>query len=208
MNLKKASLNAVSFRVLLSVILIIIAAGGISLFAFTYSKLQNYATEVSAATTNASASDNNLQNLQATKQQLAKNTDAIKRASDIVAQSQAYQYQDQIINDLNAYAGLAGVSIINFSFTDSQAAGGASPGTTGTPSTPSTTTKTPTVNGAKMTNVSITLKSPVDYNSFLTFLHYIEQNLTRMQVSSVDVTRNEDGSGVTVGSLTLGVYIK
>lgn len=164
---------------------------------FIYGSLQSVATDVSHAVVDSSASQNNIQTLQQIKRELADKEDIIARAGDIVADSQSYQYQNQILNDLNGYASRAGIHITNIDFSATPST--TTPPATGTPVAPA---------GVKSTSVSVTLANPVRYNSMLRFIHSIEENLTKMQISKVSLSKGSTGNTVTSETLTIQVYIK
>lgn len=196
--MKKIHLTATKLRLILSgslFVIILIASVGFSLADGT---LQTMASDVSHTTVDATASRDALQTLQKIQQQLSDDKDVVARASSIVAESQSYQYQDQIVNDLNDYAKKAGISITNLDF-------GAT-STTATPTAPVTTTPTPA--GVKSTAVTVTLKNPVNYNSLLHFFSSIEQNLTKMQISKIGISKGNSGNDVSSDILTIQVYIR
>lgn len=201
--MKKFVITATSLRLVLSISLFVVAGLGVALFSLAYSSLKNVAVDVSHSVADANASRDNLQNLQKLKRDLASKEEVVKRAESIVAESRSYEYQNQIINDLNDYAARAGLNITTIDFTNSQD-GSTTPATPGvTPAAPSTT-----INGVKSTFVSITLKNPVDYASVLRFLKSIEQNLTKMQVANVGLSKDQDSSGISSNVLNIEVYIK
>lgn len=199
--MKKHPLTATSLRLILSISLLAIVGLGIALFSLSHRTLKNVAIDVSHTVADADASQNNLQNLQNLKRDLASKQDIVKRAESIVAESRSYEYQNQIINDLNDYAARAGLSITNIDFTGNQTSGSTpTPGVA--PTTPSTT-----VNGVKSTIVSVALKNPVDYTGVLRFLKSVEQNLTKMQIANVGLSKADDG-GISSDVLNIEVYIK
>jgi hypothetical protein len=204
--MKGFSFTATSLRLTLSVsIFAIILLAGV-LFYFADGQLKAVATTVSHATVDASASQNNVQTLQNIQRQLVNNKDVIAQAESIVADSQSYQYQDQIVSDLNKYAGKAGISITNIDFSASDTSGGsASKGQAGTTTTPNAAAPT----GVKSTSVSVTMDNPIGYSSFLKFLRSIEDNLTKMQVQSISLSKGT-GSGDQISSdvLTIQVYVR
>lgn len=200
--MKMKTLNATTLRLILSVSLFLIVALGIGLFAYAHAQLHTVAVDVSHTLVDADASQNNLQTLQKIQRELASDKAIMARASSIVADSQSYQYQDQIITDLKAYAAQAGVGITNLDFT----AGAPATGATASKTAPATATPTP--NGVKSTSVAVTLNNPVDYNNLLAFIHSIEQNLTKMQISKVSLSKGENGNEVNSDVLTIEVYIK
>jgi hypothetical protein len=185
-----------------SLFLTLTAAGVIFYFANT--SLRSVATSVSHKVADANASRNNLENLKRIQKFLAEQKDTIARVNSIVADSQSYQYQDQIILDLNAYAAKAGISITNFDFgaTDAAAAAPAA-GTTGTAPAESTAS-----GSVKSTTVSVAVANPVDYVSLLKFIKSIEQNLTKMQISNVSLSKGSAANEVTTDTLSIEIYVQ
>jgi hypothetical protein len=200
--MKKHPLTATGLRIILSISLFLIAAIGATLFSVANKTLKGVAIDTSHTVADASAGQANLQNLQKLEENLKTKQAIVDRAANIVAESRSYEYQNQIINDLNDYAKRAGVSILTIDFS------GGNP--TGAPTTPTTPAPVPstTVNGVKSTSVAITLKNPVDYYAVLRFVKSIEQNLTKMQISNIGLSKNTDGNGVSTDALNIEVYIK
>lgn len=196
--MKNLKVNAVLFRLILSVLLFVIAAIIIVAVSFSNTKLKEYSTQVSQAASDASASQNSLQNLQKMKQELDSQKGAVDKAASIVADSQKYQYQDQIIKDLNDYAAASGLTITNFSFATATAPTAPVAGAAPAIATPS---------GVKSTSASITLKTPVRYVNLLQFIHAIEQNVTKMQISRISLSKGETPSEVVTDALEIQVYI-
>ena len=200
MMIKGRPFTATQLRLLLSVSMFVIAVlAGVG-FVLVNSQLKEYAIQVSHVAADASASRDNLQNLQTIEKQLKDDQDIVQKTNSIVAESQSYQYQDQIITDINNYASRSGIGITDINFS-SQTASNTTPGAT-TPSTqiiPS---------GVKSSSVVITLKNPVNYDSMLRFIRSIEQNLTKMQVSRINLSRDTSTAGVTSDVLTLQVYVR
>lgn len=181
-------------------ILVVVAAVGFWLFR---SYLIEYSGNVRAAAKEANVSSNDIANLQKLKTQLEDDKVAVTRTKNIVADSQSYQYQDQIINDLGVYAKSSGVVISAYNFTSDSATTTANSSSTG-----ATAPQTASPTGLKSTSVSITLKNPVDYKSVIKFIHSIEANLTKMQLSGVSLTRADTKEQVTANPLTIEVYIR
>ena len=207
---EKRVFDAVTMRIILVVVLIailLLMGGG---FYLAYTSLEKTAKEVSEVQTQAQTSDAKLQNLALLEKQLKENSIAVDRAKQIVADSQSYQYQNQIINDLTYYANQAHISITSFTFQDSTAAASSSSSSTSSSSTSSTNSTLPasTVNGVKSTQVAIQLGGDVAYQDFLHFLYLIEQNLTRMQVADVTMSKGDDPNTVSAQSLNIEVYIR
>jgi hypothetical protein len=207
--MKLGSLNsftATSLRLTLSISLFVIVILGGVIFSFADRQLKAAATDVSHVVIDANASRNNVQTLQKIQQELKDNKDVIAQANSIVADSQSYQYQDQIVSDLNKYAAQAGITITNLDFSAVDSSSSGSTGTK-TPGTTSPTVTTPA--GVKTTSVAVTMNNPIGYNSFLKFLRSIEDNLTKMQVQKISLSKGT-GSGDQISSdvLTIQVYVR
>lgn len=198
--MKRRPLTATLLRAILSISMFVVAAIGGTAFWIANSKLEEYAVEVSHTSADATASRDNLQNLQKIQKELDEDKEVVQRASSIVADSQSYQYQNQIITDLNGYAAKAGIEItnINFASTTTQTT---TPGTT-TPAAPTAPS------GVKSMPVSITIKNPVDYINLLKFINSIEENLTKMQISRINLSKDPTKNSVTSDALTIEVYVR
>lgn len=197
----KKQLNASKMRLILSSLLVLILIGMGAGFYFAYTILQTKAEEVAKIQTEAKSSDDQLRRLVELQKQLELNQPTIEKANQIVAESQSYQYQNQIIQDLSKYASQAGVSIMSFTFQDPLSGStNKAPGSTAIPSS--------TVSGLKSTSVSIQLNKDLNYTNLLHFIHLIEQNLTRMQVSELLLTKGESRGTVGAQTLNIEVYIK
>ena len=199
----KKGLTASSARIVLALFLLIIWAAMVAGSYFAYSSLSTTSKEVADMQTEASAVDMKIQNLLKLKDQLEKNPVATKKAEQIVADSKSYQYQNQIVNDLSIYAGKANVPIQSFTFQDGSTSSKSSS------SSSQTTAKKPTsVSGVKSITVSIQLGDKVPYNNLLHFLYLVENNVTRMQIYGVSISRGEQRGEVSAQSLELGVYVR
>ena len=196
----KKVLNASIARIILSLLLLIILSAMVGLVIFAYSFLSKTSEEVGKMQTEAIAVDAKIQSLLASKSQLDRNSDTVKKAKNIVSESKLYQYQNQIIQDLNTYADRAGIPIKSFSFQNE----------------PTTSTKTATSSkqtstspaGVKSTFVSIQLGDHIDYTKFLHFLSLIEKNVTRMQLSGVSISRGANNHEISIQSLEVKVYTR
>lgn len=196
----KKVLNASIARIVLSLLLLIILSAMVGLVIFAYSFLSKTSEEVGKMQTEAIAVDAKIQSLLASKSQLDRNYDTVKKAKNIVSESKLYQYQNQIIQDLNTYADRTGILIKAFSFQNE----------------PTTSTKTATSSkrtstspaGVKSTFVSIQLGDHIDYTKFLHFLSLIEKNVTRMQLLGVSISRGANNHEISIQSLEVKVYTR
>ena len=208
MKMKSTPMTATRLRLILSSTLILIAIATAGAFIYFYGPLQSFAVETNHASVDAAASENNLATLEKVKDFLAKNSSVVERAQEIVAESKSYQYQDQIITDLNKFASASGLTITNVDFAGGNAT---APSSTSTGTQQSQTQAAqPAASSLRSTSATITLKTPVDYNAYLNFVHAIEQNLTKMQISKLSLSHDEaaGGNAVISEALKIEVYIK
>ena len=196
----KKVLNASIARIVLSLLLLIILSAMVGLVIFAYSFLSKTSEEVGKMQTEAIAVDAKIQSLLASKSQLDRNSDTVKKAKNIVSESKLYQYQNQIIKDLNTYADRAGIPIKAFSFQNEP--------TTSAKTAKSSKRTSTSPAGVKSTFVSIQLGDHIDYTKFLHFLSLIEKNVTRMQLSGVSISRGANNHEISIQSLEVKVYTR
>ena len=196
----KKVLNASIARIILSLLLLIILSAMVGLVIFAYSFLSKTSEEVGKMQTEAIAVDAKIQSLLASKSQLDRNSDTVKKAKNIVSESKLYQYQNQIIQDLNTYADRAGIPIKAFSFQNEP--------TTSAKTAKSSKRTSTSPTGVKSTFVSIQLGDHIDYTKFLHFLSLIEKNVTRMQLSGVSISRGANNHEISIQSLEVKVYTR
>jgi hypothetical protein len=211
MTAEARSFTPAKLRLILSLTFGLILLAGAAIFYLAFTQLSKTAAETGEKVASARDSQNTLQKLRATRKELDDQRDVINKTAQITADSQNYAYQDRLINDLTIYASRAGMSISNISFS-AQAGGVPAPATPTTPEAPMPTPgagvgATPAVSGLRKATVDITLQNPVDYRNLLNFLHYIEQNIMKLKVSKVTLTKAEDNN-VTTDILNLEVYIR
>lgn len=198
------NMTATKLRLILASTLFVTTIIGAAIAYFANSMLSQVATDVSHTVADAEASYDSLQSLQQTERDLEENQEVVKRASEVVANSQNYQYQNQIINDLNQYASRSGIEVTNIDFSsDTKTPGTTTPPTTGSGTAAPTA---PAPAGVQTATITVTLKNPVDYNNLLRFIQSIEQNLTKMQLASVSITK--DQAGVSSDVLSIKVYVR
>ena len=196
----KKVLNASIARIVLSLLLLIILSAMVGLVIFAYSFLSKTSEEVGKMQTEAIAVDAKIQSLLASKSQLDRNSDTVKKAKNIVSESKLYQYQNQIIKDLNTYANRTGIPIKAFSFQNEP---------TTSAKTAKSSKRTPaSPAGVKSTFVSIQLGDHIDYTKFLHFLSLIEKNVTRMQLLGVSISRDANNHEISIQSLEVKVYTR
>ena len=200
---------AVTMRIVFALSLVLILVGMGAIVYFGYTMLQGTAEEVSKIQTEAKAVDAKVQNLARLEKEMEKYKDSVTKAQQLVAETQQYQYQNQIINDLTAYANKSGVGIAGFTFASGSAGAGAksSSGSSGSSGT-NNSSGSNSAAGPKSMKVSVRLNEKTDYMALLRFMHLIEQNLTRMQIASVSMSKTEGTGQVNTQTLEVEVYVR
>lgn len=215
MKKKKTALTASKLRYLLLGILVLLFLIGGGGFYFVQNLLKGYAKETSTLNSQASISDQNLEALRNIQAYLANHEQDQELAQKVVADSKQYRYQNEIVSDISKFANQSGISITSYNFTSDSTTGTTGSGTTppaaGGTAAPSTTSPaTGGVSSLKSTKVNVTIKSPVNYTNLLDFISRIEQNITKMQIAGISLTRSDEGgkSQVSSESFDIEVYVR
>jgi hypothetical protein len=140
-------------------------------------------------------SSQDLDRLKNLQRVLQENRSSVQKAEQIVAATKQYQYQDQIIRDVNSYANSTGVKVTAYDFASANK--------------PGAVPNQPTVSGVKSIAVTLTLDSPMSFDNYLRFIKAIEQNLTKMQISGVNLSPDIDNvNNIANPSIGLVVYVR
>lgn len=190
-TLKKMHLTSAAVSWLLISALILLVIGTSVGSWFMQSMLVAQVIETDHVKIDAELSQTEIQRLQTLQTYLETNRTAIEKANAIVSETKTYQYQNQIVNDIESYANKAGIVVLGYSFPQG-----------------TTTTKTdPT--GLKSVSATLTLQTPVNYTSYLKFLKYIEQNVTKMQITNLSLAPDpNDSQNIKDTAITLKVYVR
>lgn len=203
------AMTATRLRLLLIIGMVVLAVASSAAFYFIQQRLAAYANEISMLNATAKSGNSDLQTLRSLDARLDEERDAITKARSIVADSQQYLYQDQIVTDIARIAGDSGVVVTQFDFS------GGTTGGTATPTTPQPSDTTAPGSSAtgtsslKSETVNVTIKSPVSYNSLMNFIKAIETNPTKMQIATISMTADAaNPSQVSPQSFTIKVYVR
>jgi ribosomal protein L30E len=197
--MKTGRLTASSLRIILSVSIVLMIGLSAVGFYFAQNWLRALAVDVSHTVADSSSTGDNIQSLQKLQEELtAKQSVTTKLA---LLSSNAQDWQTQVVRDLDAYSKMSGIEISGYSgFT----LGSTAPATVAT--TPAVTTPAAAVASSNPT-ATITLKSPLSYTNLLKFMKLIENNIPKMQVANINLTRTAGGGDtITADTLTVEVY--
>lgn len=164
--------------VLVCIVFGVLAAG----FYYAHDKLTEQAKEVNSiatrlANTGTSQPTQDLSKLQAELEIHRGVNEKINNLSVPFA-----NLQSRTIQDITRYSQASGVAIENFTFG-------------------------PTADNSSLrsNDVTVILRNPVNYNSFIRFIQLIETNLPKMTLQGVNLVSANNGQSVTVNDLIIGV---
>jgi hypothetical protein len=185
--MKKSRISAVGLRSLLIVTILFLIGLATAGFYFAQTGLVEYSKIVTQTVADSTNSGKDVQSLKKLQSDLAELQDVVVKSSKI--SSPVSDYQSQVITDIKAYAQTAGVGVSNYTFTS-----GSTSSAAGAP---------------QSSTVTLSLTSPMQYKSLLTFIRLIETNLPKMQISSVNLTRaNGDNGMIRTDSISIDVYTR
>lgn len=172
--------------------LIVLLVAGIGAGSYLmHMKLVGYVTNVDHTKIDTELSEQGIENAKKLRRTLDDNRESVARAAAIVADTKYYEYQDQIVQDISSYAAASGLTVLGFDFTTS------------------TSAKATAITGVKAVVATISLSSPVNYDNYLQFLKLIERNLTKMQITQLDISNDLKNIGsVNSPVITLEVYVR
>lgn len=201
-------LNASTLRIVLVITLLLLVTGGIVGFLYVRQELIKSAIETAKVSAVASTSQSSVNVLKKELSDLTANKDVEEKVRKMVATGLKYTYQDQIVESLQALAGTTGVKINNINFQAATSLGAP------TAAAPTAGVATPTVvpGGVTLTQATVTLATPVRYDSLVRFVRAIEQNTMTMKVSKLTISATSDDKDskqmVNCDMLTIGVYMR
>ena len=172
--------------------LIVLLVAGIGAGSYLmHMKLVGYVTNVDHTKIDTELSEQGIENAKKLRRTLDDNRESVARAAAIVADTKYYEYQDQIVQDISSYAAASGLTVLGFDFTTS------------------TSAKATAITGVKAVVATISLSSPVNYDNYLQVLKLIERNLTKMQITQLDISNDLKNIGsVNSPVITLEVYVR
>lgn len=163
----------------------------ITVFVFGLSVLSATATVTDHAKIDAELASDEIETITQLKSFIDNNPELVGKTNSVIASAKEYQYQDEVLRDIQRFASESGVRIQSFTFESTeQAAAGATPATP-TPATPTTPAPTipgitltpPTLpSGVKTANASLTLARPLTYTNLLRFIKRMERSPTQFNI--------------------------
>jgi hypothetical protein len=220
---QKHRFTAVAAERMFGAVIVLLLVGLVADFIFVTDFLKSEAAKTEVLHKQSDATDSDITKLKSADEWMKKNEKTIERTSAIVAESKLYQYQNQIIEDLDSYGAKAGTQILGYSFSSPGVAGAApasatpAPTTAAAPPQPATapagssatpgTTKAPS--NVNSTTVNISFGEKIRYQNFLNLLSLLEQNVTRMQVTQISLSPDTKQPDLLINpTVTIIVYTR
>lgn len=194
--------------VLIGTIFTLIVLTGIGL-SLLLGYLSNQATNADHAQIDTELQTSNtvyIKQLQAT---LDKQKDAVTKVQQVVGSEQDYQYQDQFINEIKSLASTYGIGITGFTFADSTSSSEIAPTTTSPTAVGGGAISSALPAGVKQVLVTVNVQSPIAYDTYLLFLRALELNLTRLEITGVDISPSAtDPNSITNSTIGIEMYVR
>lgn len=225
--MKSNTLTATKLRLVLVALLVLIVASHAIFTFFGQQFLRNNSKSVTEAVTHALSSKETVNQLEQAKDQLDAQKKTVERSKKLFAPADSHNYQRQVIEDVNTYAQLAGVTVKGYVFSENGAAPAAASGSTsgqGAAQKPQTTTESSGPANTQPVSVTVNLEGPIEYETFLKFIKLIQGNVTQFHIQTLSLSGGSGGSEaqaieggpqaaergniVDVPSLTMEVYTK
>ncbi len=148
--------------------------------------LKSLSKEADHAKIDAEVSADEISRLKKLQSFMSNNKFIIDRVNSVTTDTTDFQYQNKIVNDLKVLSTKAGINIIGYNFEQTET----------TATTSASTPKDAKSSGLKTVRLSITLATPLQYDSLVRFMKASEQNLTRLQIT--DITLAPDANNPTL----------
>lgn len=175
--------KAAQLRGLLTLLFLLVIAGGAGLYYLSLDTLKEYATEVNNKVIDSEASAKQVQQLQTLESQLSQSDGLISKANDIFATEG--NFQSQAIRDVRRYAQLTNLTIQTTTFNEDA-------------STPNSR------------SFIVEIGSPASYQNFIRFLRGIENNIPKMEVTELKISRSTSGLNdqIDINGITMVIHVK
>lgn len=202
----KRTMTARRLRGLLLVAMLVILVSAVGGFIFVQNQLTGYAQQISKLNADAAAGNQNLTTLKKLKQRLEEDTQLVEKTHSIIGDGA--MYTDQVVTSLSEIASRSGATINSIEFNDDATAAAAAPAAGSAAGTAAPTAPTAAMpSGVSIKNVTVSVKSPLSYETFMNFLVGLETSDLRMQVTNIGLTK-DDKANVSTQAFTLEVYVR
>lgn len=220
--MKNKGMSASVVEKILILVVVVIFCATVAVYHFLSSFAKSQAVAANHSMITAQSSQKDIESLQKSYEWIQKNPDVVEKTGQVVADASEYKYQNQVIKDIESFAQQVGLNITRYTFSES-AAGETATGS-GSSSAPAPSessgsgaaaTTAPAAGAAASgppaglveTAIDIGFEEEVPYTKALQFIKKIEQNVTRMQITSLSLAPVEDDPSKVTLTMTISVFI-
>lgn len=183
----KITFNAKLVSILLVLNCVLLISLTTTGFIFGLRYLDGIATTTDHAKIDAELASDELETISRLSSFLDNNPELVQKTGSVIASAQQYQYQDEVLRDIQKFAGESGVRIQSFVFEAENATAATPAPAAQTPTAPPATIPGLNLNptlpaGVKTANATITLARPLTYTNVLRFIKRIDRNPTQLNI--------------------------
>jgi|GEM_PF-622908 len=185
----KKGMTASSFQKLLIFLLVVVIGLTAAGFYYGFTEVRKLAVEVSNTVEDSRASGDQIDELRRLQQTLAQSESLVQKANRMFTTESSFT--SDAVRDLDRYASVSGVTIVDRAFPTTDEIAGIQPGSTDR-------------------FIRLSLTQPTSYAQLLRFIQLIEGNLPKMQLHTITVARPDASTGdaVNVSELTIRVSVR
>ena len=188
--LKRKSMTAVKFRLVLTILMVIVVILMVGLFLFGYRNMQSVSAETAKRQADASASEDSVENLKRLQRNLAELDGVNEKLQSLRSSNTIPQFDTE--RSLRTIADQLGLEIRNITFID----GGSS-------STEGSTNTTTTPAAARSSKISFQFSRPISYIELIRFLDAIETSTPKLTLEGITIPVESTRNSIDPGTLTL-----
>jgi hypothetical protein len=201
----RQNLSAVKFRIILSVIIVAIAASTLGAFFFGYRYLQSVGEEAAKRQADATASESSVSNLRTLQAQLKSKQTVIEKLGELRSSESLPQFDTE--RSLRIIAGQLNLPIKNVNFVNAdQPTSGTSGSQAGQQAAPSSGQATaPSGTPSRNSRISFEFDRPLSYSELIAFYDAIETSAPKLKLSGLTIPNEANRNAINPGMLTLEI---
>ena len=188
--LKRKTMTAVKFRLVLTILMVIVVILMVGLFLFGYRNMQSVSAETAKRQADASASEDSVENLKRLQRYLAELDGVNEKLQSLRSSNTIPQFDTE--RSLRTIADQLGLEVRNITFIDGGS--GSTEGSTNTTATPAAT---------RSSKISFQFSRPISYIELIRFLDAIETSTPKLTLEGITIPVESTRNSIDPGTLTL-----
>lgn len=201
-------LNAVRFRIILSILMVISVTVIVGVFLVGYNYMQTVGETARERNAEATDSENTVNSLQNLKSELANQSETIERLDQLRTPNNLPQFDTE--QNLRAIASKLGLGVKNVSFisgssTEGSSTAGLSSGEASGSGATASSGSSAFWGGTRNSRISFEFSRNLSYDEMIRFLHAIETTTPKMRLDGVSIPSGSSRGSIDLGTLTLEI---